>query len=391
MREIKVDVAVVGASPAGLSAAESAARTGAKTLLIDRDFASLPNANTVFEGMAEIARIRTDPFSIHKVRGMRLLSPSGHGLEIEANGCFLDRERFYGYYLDLAKNAGTEIEEADVRKVSRTCERVELSLSSGDRISSKIVIDAGGVDSIVALSLGLSPIRYPDDIAWAMEVEVRHPGIGDEDRFEYWLGSIAPGWKATFSPAGGDRATLGVFVRRHGRDVRPFLDAFLRAFVKRRSNLYPGLESMEVLEVRRGGDPIAALPGEIVADNIMVAGGAAAQSGLAYSMRSGAICGDIAGWAALSGDTSREQLFKYVRRWRKELGTQYLLGRASLETLRAMSDGEIDRLVLALKGKDLVLSGGIFKKTANSAVKVTAAMPKLLPRFLINLLGSLTC
>lgn len=124
MREIKVDVAVVGASPAGLSAAESAARTGAKTLLIDRDFASLPNANTVFEGMAEIARIRTDPFSIHKVRGMRLLSPSGHGLEIEANGCFLDRERFYGYYLDLAKNAGTEIAEADVRKVSRTCERV---------------------------------------------------------------------------------------------------------------------------------------------------------------------------------------------------------------------------------------------------------------------------
>ena len=65
-------------------------------------------------------------------------------------------------------------------------------------------------------------MRHPEDIAWAMEADIEHPAIGEEMFFQYWIGSMAPGWKATFSPAGGDHATLGVFVRGHGQNVLPF-------------------------------------------------------------------------------------------------------------------------------------------------------------------------
>ncbi|MBC7080291.1 MAG: NAD(P)/FAD-dependent oxidoreductase [Methanothrix sp.] len=386
MRKMKFDVAVVGASPAGLSAAASSARTDARTVLIDRDLTSVPNANTIFEGMASAACLNVEPFSIHQVRGMRLISPSGHSLEIDAGGHFLDRKGFYAHYLNSAADYGAEIIESEVRSVSRSADGMELFLSTGDVIDARIVIDAAGVDSQLASSLGIKTMRHPDDVAWAIEVDVRHPGIGEEDRFEYWVGSIAPGWKATFSPAGEDMATLGVFVRRHGRDVQRFLETFLKKFISRRAGSHPGLERMRILGTRRGGDPIAVLPGRIVDDGIMVTGGAAAQSGLAYSMRAGEICGDVAGRAALERDPSRERLSEYSRRWWRELGFEYILGRASLERLRSMSDDEIDRLFISLSGRNLLVPGGLWRKSANAAFQLTKAMPSMLPRFLLNLL-----
>jgi len=51
---------------------------------------------------------------------------------------------------------------------------------------------------------------------------------------------------------------------------------------------------MKILSVKRGGDPICVLPGEMVSDSLLVTGGAAGQSGLAYGMRAGSICGTVA-------------------------------------------------------------------------------------------------
>jgi len=115
-------------------------------------------------------------------------------------------------------------------------------------------------------------MRYPQDIAWAMEAAVEHPGLGEELFFQYWIGSMAPGWKATFSPAGGDKATLGVFVRGHGQDVESFFQGFLKRFKAYKAAQYEDIEDLKILSIKRGGDPIATLPGEIVADSLMVTG-----------------------------------------------------------------------------------------------------------------------
>jgi digeranylgeranylglycerophospholipid reductase len=219
-------------------------------------------------------------------------------------------------------------------------------------------------------------MRHAEDIAWAMEADVEHPGLGEEMFFQYWIGSMAPGWKATFSPAGGDRATLGVFVRGHGQNVQPFFRDFLKRFKAYKATQYRDIEDMKIHAVRRGGDPICVLPGEITANSLMVTGGAAGQSGLAYSMRAGTICGSVAGEAVAAGDVSREGLSQYEKLWKREFYWQYRMGRASLQTLAMMKDEEIDRLVRGLSGKRLISGGSFVKKAGYAAAVVLLSRPK---------------
>jgi digeranylgeranylglycerophospholipid reductase len=219
-----------------------------------------------------------------------------------------------------------------------------------------------------------------------MEADIEHPGLGEEMFFQYWIGSMAPGWKATFSPAGGDRATLGVFVRGHGQNVQPFFRDFLKRFKAYKTAQYRDIADLRILSVRRGGDPICALPEEMTANSLMVTGGAAGQSGLAYSMRAGTICGSVASQAIAAKEFSRKGLLQYEKLWKREFYGQYRMGRASLETLAMMKDEEIDRLVRGLSGKTLISSGSFLKKAAYAGAVVSLYRPRTVLDLAVNLM-----
>jgi len=388
---VKCDVLVVGASPAGLMAAFSAAQGGAEVILVDRDPAGLDHAaNTLFEGMAGPSGVKVEDCYLKKeLEGMRILSPSGQGATIPAKGYFIDRKKFDEHYLGLAKSSGVTI-LAGLARNSRqegSSRTVSLEMDGGEeQIRARVVVDASGVSSSLAHQAGLQPMRHPEDIAWAMEAEVMLPELGEEMFFQYWIGSMAPGWKATFSPAGGDRATLGVFVRGHGQNVQPFFRGFLKIFKAYKKAQYRDIEDLKILSVRRGGDPICVLPGEIVADSLMVTGGAAAQSGLAYSMRAGTICGSVAAEAVAAADISGKALSRYEKLWKREFYWQYRMGRASLQTLATMKDEEIDRLVRGLSGKTLISPGSFAKKAAYAGAVVALSRPRTVLDLATNLM-----
>jgi digeranylgeranylglycerophospholipid reductase len=374
-------------------AAISAAKGGAETVLVDRDLAGLDHtANTLFEGMASVSGVEVEDCYLKKeLEGMSILSPSGQSACIPAKGYFIDRKRFDEHYLNLARNNGVILLAAAAGKSrleggSRTVTLNENVDAGGDEIKARIVIDASGIASVLSRQAGLATMRHPEDIAWAMEADIEHPGLGEEMFFQYWIGSMAPGWKATFSPAGGDRATLGVFVRGHGGNVQPYFRNFLKLFNAYKASAYRDIEKMKILSVRRGGDPICVLPGEIVADSLMVTGGAAGQSGLAYGMRAGTICGSVAADAAIAGDASRRALSRYEQLWKREFYWQYRMGRASLQTLSIMKDAEIDRLVRGLSGKRLISEGSFAKKAAYAAGIVLLSRPRTVLDLVVNLM-----
>jgi len=383
---MKADVLVVGASPAGIMAATQAARAGARVILLTGNPDYEHPANTLFEGMARRVGMNVDSSLVrHALKGMRIISPAGHIVEISAPGYFLDRKRMDRCYLEKAAEGGVQIIEARAQGMRRFQGRRQVK-AGGDEMEAQVVIDAAGVDSTLARGEGLIPMRHPDDVAWALEAVVEHPGLGEEAAFEYWIGSLAPGWKATFSPGGGDIATLGVFVRRQGRDVKPFFDRFLEHFLEHKSLAYPHIRDLKVLTMRRGGDPIATMPGQLVSRGLMVTGGAAGQSGLAYGMRAGQICGQVAGQAALVGDVSEQALSRYHKLWSKELGQEYRLARAAMNTLLTMKDQDIDALVRALQGKHLIAPGSFARKALRASLSVASARPGVMSALIQNLL-----
>ena len=388
-------------------------------ILLDKDMGETFDhpANTFFDGMFQRAGLAVErEYILHDLEGMHIISPSGHVLEIQTPGRTIDRARFDELYLKRAEKAGVSLlrgttksahlsdedrrVEIDFGKTETNSDKIktdfgdiETNFSEVDdsgEIRAKVVIDASGVEGTIARQAGLSPLKHPEDVAWAAEAVVELSGIGEEKFFEYWVGSMAPGWKATFSPCGGDIATLGVFVRRCGKDVRPFLDRFIDLFKKYKSNQYEkrgvDVNDLNILKVNRGGDAIAALPGEIVADSLMVVGAAAGQSGMAYAMRAGQICGTVAAHAAKSENVSAKALSEYARQWKREFYWEYRMGRASLETLRMMTDQDIDALTKGLERKDLNMAGSAMKKGISSGLSVFKARPKTVPLLVKNLL-----
>jgi digeranylgeranylglycerophospholipid reductase len=385
---VNCDVLVVGASPSGIAAAASAARTGAEAILLDRDMGREFDhpANTFFDGMFSRAGLAVErDYVLHDLDGMHIISPGGCCLSIPAPGRFIDRARFDALHLERAERAGAELLRGTARRApltdSSNGRRVE---TDSDDIEARVVIDASGVDGAIARRVGLEPLKHPEDVAWAAEAVVELPGLGEEKYFEYFVGSISPGWKATFSPGGGDLATLGVFVRGHGRDVRPFLDRFVEIFKQHKSTDYD-VGEMKIFSINRGGDAIAVLPGEIVSDSLMATGAAAGMSGMAYAMRAGTIAGEVAALAVRSEDVSKRSLSAYVRRWNREFGLEYRMGRASLLTLSRMKDEEIDRLAAGLAKRDIDLSGSFFRKGLSAGIALARSRPRTIPPLIRSL------
>ena len=358
-------------------------------MLLDRNLGRLQHdANTLFEGMAALSGVKIKDCLLKKeLEGMRILSPTGKGVTIPAKGYFIDRGAFDSHYLRLAEKAGVALLSGDVRSLRLDGRERTVGLD-GEEIHARVVIDASGIKSGLSEKAGLKSMRHPEDIAWAIEADVEYPYLGEEMFFQYWIGSMAPGWKATFSPAGGDRATIGVFVRGQGQNVQPFFDGFCKLFKAQKASQYRDIDRMKILSVRRGGDPICVMPGEMAADSLMVTGGAAGQSGLAYSMRAGTICGTVAAEAVLKDDVSYSSLSEYVRRWKREFYWQYRMGRSSLLTLGQMKDEEIERLITGLSGKGLVSTGSFFKKAVYGGALVTMIRPRTIYDLFTNLIRS---
>ena len=346
------DVLVIGASPAGISAALAASAQDIDVILIERKsgIGDPPHpANTFFQGMFDkTSEIVHSEYVTREMAGAEIVSPSGSRIVVDAPGYIIDRRKFDEYHVRELIERNVDIHTGvTAHNIIKKDKKIQTSTS--DRtFTSDIVIIADGISSQLSALAGLHPTKYPHDIAWAVEAEVEADGIGEPDFFEYHVGSIAPGWKATYSPGGGDRANLGVFVRRHGQDVSRFFDLWLERFKKQKN-----ISDLRIIKKHAGGDPIATIPAKIVSAGIMVTGGAAGQSGIAYGMRAGEICGSVAANAIAASKTSAKVLSEYPRLWGKEFGSEYRLGRSALEALRKMDDKEIDRLVGLFAGEDV--------------------------------------
>jgi len=369
------DIIVIGASPAGLMAARNACEKGSSVLLLEKkeEIGNPPHpANSFFKGMLDKCGEVADPsYVVHYLKGMQIISPSGRIVEVVTPGYAIDKTKFDRFYAEKIMKTGVDLRKGiEVHDIIRDREKFSVNTSAGV-FRSKLVIISDGINSKMASILGLNTMKHPEDIAWGIELEVRAPDLGKPKMFEYYIGNHAPGWKTTYSPRGGDNAAIGAYVRRCGKDATPYLNAWVEKFKKLK-----GLEKLEIVKKLSGGDPIVTLPNQYVTDGIMVVGGAAGQSGIGYAMRAGQICGDVAADAIGKGDVSKNALSEYRKIWEKEFRAEHYMGRIGLETLRKMTDREIDEMVAVFEKEDLSFIHG---SSVEQAMQVFEFMLKKKP------------
>jgi electron transfer flavoprotein-quinone oxidoreductase len=189
------DVAVVGAGCAGPAAALQAASMGLRTILLEK--AAIPGEKNVSGTCLNTAAL-SDP-DLHylldgpverEIRSMKTYHiTEGRTTvfhEIPSTGILLlsiRRDRFDAWHTERARKAGAEVRA--VRGVVT---------DKGERILSRVVIDGGGVNSIVGRKAGLIPRRSGTRMILYVTAAVRLGKKKIDERFgntiEYYL---APG------------------------------------------------------------------------------------------------------------------------------------------------------------------------------------------------------
>ena len=324
------DVVVVGAGPAGSSAARSAAEAGASVLLVDR--AAFPRYKTCAGGLIGASLANIPPAVLETVedrpRRAVFTRNGGHSLTIDRQAPFLgmvDRERFDAALVEVAVAAGATFRDGvAVREVRETPDEVEVETDDGI-LRARVVVGADGSASRIARYVGVrsrvSDLGLEDEIPMGDDTSWRSTMLID------W--GPTPGSYAWVFPK-ADVAAIGVIQRMGAPDATR---AYLAAW-KERLGVSDSPTIHTSGHLTRWREPDSPMR----RGRVIVAGDAAGllepwlREGISFALRSGTWAGEAA--AAASADA--ERLEGYVQRVRRELFPEQRSGALLLAVFERM-------------------------------------------------------
>lgn len=209
------DVIVIGAGPAGSTAAREITNRGASVLLLDR--AKFPRDKPCGGGVtirtAELLPFSLDPVIEDTILGAHLRLRDGKDisrLHHRPITYMTQRSRLDHFLVEHAQQAGVDFRDGTpIKLVRRLSDRTfEVQARNGDVHHARVVIGADGANSIVRKNLGYED---PIESAIALEGNIACPnGIPDHHRGQVSLqfGSVPGGYGWVFPK--GDHLNVGV-------------------------------------------------------------------------------------------------------------------------------------------------------------------------------------
>lgn len=304
------DVAVVGAGPAGATAARVAAERGARVALLER--ATLPRYKTCGGGLIGLSRDALPPgFELPVRQRIDAISFTQQGRRArtkrDREGGLLTLVNRADFDYALAKAAieagvrlyeGAAVTAVEQRTTSDANDAangdpvdgpVVLTLADGSRLAARAVVGADGSASRVARYVGVTCRQV--DLGLEAEIPVP-PAVAAR-----WAGRVLIDWGPVRGSYGwvfpkGEILTVGVIAARGGGEATR---AYYRAFIEQLGlSGYPAAtDSGHLTRCRTADSPLSR-------GRVLVAGDAAGllepwtREGISYALRSGRLAGEAA-------------------------------------------------------------------------------------------------
>ncbi|MCI0386026.1 geranylgeranyl reductase family protein [Streptomyces sp. CNQ085] len=329
------DVVVVGAGPAGASAAYAAAVTGRRVLLLEK--AELPRYKTCGGGIIGPSRDALPP-------GFELpLRDRVYAVTFSLDGRFartrhsrnmlfglVNRPEFDHALVESAQKAGAELwTGAAVTRVEQhgpavpDRRTVAVVLSDGRTVLARAVVGADGSASRIGAHVGVKV----DQVDLGLEAEIPVPPPVAED----WAGRVLIDWGPLPGSYGwvfpkGDTLTVGVIsARGEGAATKRYLEDFIARLGL--SGFEPEVSSGHLTRCRSADSPLTR-------GRVLVCGDAAGllepwtREGISFALRSGRLAGEWAARVAEAHDAvdARRQALNYAFAVKSGLGVEMGVG-----------------------------------------------------------------
>jgi digeranylgeranylglycerophospholipid reductase len=362
--DLKTDVLVIGAGPAGSMTAKFAAKNGAKVLMIEKR-QEIGSPVRCGEGISKswLPEVGITPgkWVNLEVEGARIFSPSEKVFEINERqagnevGYVIERDGFDKALAIDAANAGAEI----MLKTAATGVLKEGGRIVGARVKqfgepfeirAQVTIGADGFESQVGRWAGLPTNLALRDMDSCLQY--RMTSVDCDVRYcDFYLGKVAPGGYVWVFPKGEGLANVGIGVQLskiHGMaEPRKYLDAWIAN--------HPAYAKGKKIDVVGGGVSISTPTKQTVTDGFMIVGDAARMidpltgGGISTGCIAGKICGEVAAQAVHAADTSKGFLDRYEKGWRAKLEEKLYRNWYAKEKLCTLSDETFDKVIDALQ------------------------------------------
>ena len=361
MRQIKCDVVVVGAGPAGSMTAKWAAKNGVDVVLIEKRQeigAPVRCGEGISKAWLDEVGIEVDPKWIARdIKGAKFVSPTGFTYFVDEKnagnevGWVVDRVFFDKALAKDAAKAGAKImlktaATGLIWKDGKVAGVKAVSHGEEIEILADAVVGADGYESQIGRWAGIDTSLKPNDILTCYQYRLTNIKY-DCDYCEFVLGSAAPGGYVWVFPKTEDTANVGLgiltpLIKNLG-DPKMYLDKFIAET--------PGLKDGQPLECVAGAVSVCAPLDSVCIDHVILVGDAARQidpitgGGISNSCIAGMFAGKALAKAKKTGNYTMNTFQEYEDNWRDRLENKLWRNWMAKEKLVTLDDATLDSLV----------------------------------------------
>jgi len=351
------DVLIVGGGPAGLAAAEAAAKQGARTLVLERqNEIGYPVHTSGGSWVSDMKALAIPEHLYHPINKVYFVSPHRE-VPLYYNpavACVLDVRGLYQHLASRAITAGARIlmrhtVEQTIVENGRVC-GVTVKNHVGERLTLRaaVTIDASGVSRHVGVraEMGKAFHRY----GYGAEYDLYAPNYPQDELYLVMGSKFAPRGYAWAFPRGNGRVRLGVGVLHPDcdDDARAYLDSIIHDLPQ----LTAKFKDASPIEYHTGLFPSEGPLERFSRDGLLLAGDAGGHGstlvgeGIRFAIYSGQMAGTVAAEAVKAGDTSAAFLGRFDKQWRARFGRDmdisYMINKRIANYSDEQWDGALD-------------------------------------------------